>query len=551
MSEMINIRRLILSSSVFTSEPLLISIKIYKYFMRKILLILPVLVLIFSLHAYAVPQFINFQGRLVSSDATPITEPTLITFNLYDVPTGGTAIGNQIDKTINPDNNGTFSTTLEFNSSYFNESDRYLEVQVQGDLAMTPRQRISAVPYAYRAITAESLAGGIPMGPTGPTGTQGAQGPTGLQGLTGVMGPTGPQGTTGPTGPQGLTGAMGPTGPQGITGPTGPQGLTGAMGPTGPQGITGPTGPQGLTGVMGPTGPQGLTGAMGPTGPQGLTGVTGPTGPQGLTGVTGPAGPAGDITGSSPNFLKAANIYSIGNVGIGTTSPGATLEIAGQIKITGGSPAAGKFLMCDANGLATWQTLLPGSVTFTTTTGTFTVPAGITRIRVDVWGAGGTGGAGGGRTAFGAGGAGGGGGGGGYGQNFYNVTPSAQYTVTIGTGGSNFGGLISATNGSDGTAGKNGGSTPPINGLGGAGGTSSAPTNMSGTAGSDGTSNAPGGDGGTGGSGGLGGSGGALNTSGAAGGIPGGGGGGGGGDTVGGTAGAGGNGGRGQVIIYW
>lgn len=43
------------------------------------------------------------------------------------------------------------------------------------------------------------------------------------------------------------------------------------------------------------------------------------------------------------------------NVGIGTSAPTAKLEIAGQIKITGGSPGAGKLLMSDAGGLASWS----------------------------------------------------------------------------------------------------------------------------------------------------------------------------------------------------
>lgn len=50
-----------------------------------------------------------------------------------------------------------------------------------------------------------------------------------------------------------------------------------------------------------------------------------------------------------------------GNVGIGTTNPGAMLEIAGQIKITGGTPGLGKLLTSDANGLATWTTPLSSS----------------------------------------------------------------------------------------------------------------------------------------------------------------------------------------------
>lgn len=43
-----------------------------------------------------------------------------------------------------------------------------------------------------------------------------------------------------------------------------------------------------------------------------------------------------------------------GNLGIGTTNPGAMLEIAGQIKITGGTPGLGKLLTSDGAGLATW-----------------------------------------------------------------------------------------------------------------------------------------------------------------------------------------------------
>jgi len=48
-------------------------------------------------------------------------------------------------------------------------------------------------------------------------------------------------------------------------------------------------------------------------------------------------------------------INKSGNVGIGVTDPDAKLEVAGQIKITGGTPGAGKVLSSDANGLASWQ----------------------------------------------------------------------------------------------------------------------------------------------------------------------------------------------------
>ncbi len=55
-------------------------------------------------------------------------------------------------------------------------------------------------------------------------------------------------------------------------------------------------------------------------------------------------------TGGAPNGL----IVDQGNVGIGVPAPGAKLDIAGQVKIQGGTPGAGKVLTSDASGLASW-----------------------------------------------------------------------------------------------------------------------------------------------------------------------------------------------------
>ncbi len=70
--------------------------------------------------------------------------------------------------------------------------------------------------------------------------------------------------------------------------------------------------------------------------------------------------------GGNPSYINA------GNVGIGTSTPGAKLEVAGQIKIVDGTQGVGKVLTSDAGGLATWQ--VPGGSSLWTDGGTVIYP---------------------------------------------------------------------------------------------------------------------------------------------------------------------------------
>ena len=170
---------------------------------------------------------------------------------------------------------------------------------------------------------------------------------------------------------------IGPIGPPGPKGDIGATGPPGPAGPTGPQGATGPQGPKGDPGATGPAGAAGVPGAPGDTG---ATGPAGPAGPTGPTGPQGPAGPAGSSGG--------------------------------------------------LNGRQEFQS-----------SGTFVVPSGVSRLSVELYGAGGGG-------AIMRCNSGGGGGAGAYTSTILAVQEGQTLTINVGIGG--LAGAISATSGGNG-----------------------------------------------------------------------------------------------------
>ncbi len=81
-----------------------------------------------------------------------------------------------------------------------------------------------------------------------------------------------------------------------------------------------------------------------------------------LDGTPNPA-TIGQYNDGSLRFSGASNLVTpdmaiddAGNVGIGTASPSAKLELKGSLKIVDGTQANGRVLTSDAGGLATWQT---------------------------------------------------------------------------------------------------------------------------------------------------------------------------------------------------
>jgi hypothetical protein len=303
---------------------------------------------------------------------------------------------------------GTFSTINWATGS------KYLKVEMDasGGTNYVPlgTAELLSVPYALYANASGTPGATGATGPTGAAGTNGNNGTNGAAGATGSQGIQGVTGPTGPTGTQGLQGATGSAGNNGATGATGPQGIQGATGPTGAQGIQGTTGATGATGSAGATGAKGATGSTG-IGATGATGATGPTGAGSNLWTTGGSniyannntnvvvfdnnqqyslmGKVSATTAASDWLSPNAGIYGIshsnsyqagiygyvegsgvaneaGVVGAYSASifgglgyhDGTTAwagYFSGPVKITGGSPGAGKVLTSDASGGASWQ----------------------------------------------------------------------------------------------------------------------------------------------------------------------------------------------------
>ncbi len=130
--------------------------------MKKILLFASILVFFllsvsFSL-ATNIPQYLNFQGYLTDHSGNPLNGEFSITFSLYDSPSGGTPLWTET-QTVTV-TNGIFSVRLGSSSPLTLPFDKqyWLGVRLEGESSeMSPRQPLSSVAYAYRALTSESL----------------------------------------------------------------------------------------------------------------------------------------------------------------------------------------------------------------------------------------------------------------------------------------------------------------------------------------------------------------------------------------------------------
>ena len=88
------------------------------------------------------PLLLSEQGQLVDQEDIPIYDQVNVTFRLYQQPTGGQPIWQEVH-TLTPDD-GFFNVTLgeyaTINLEWINGAPLYLGIQVNTDPEMTPRE---------------------------------------------------------------------------------------------------------------------------------------------------------------------------------------------------------------------------------------------------------------------------------------------------------------------------------------------------------------------------------------------------------------------------
>ena len=109
----------------------------------------------------AAPELINFQGRVSDAAGVPLSGQYGVTFSVYDAQLGGNLLWSEHRGAVDV-NRGLFSVPLgelaaQAPSTVFTGGDQWLEVQLDGDTPMVPRQRIGSVAYSFHANVADEV----------------------------------------------------------------------------------------------------------------------------------------------------------------------------------------------------------------------------------------------------------------------------------------------------------------------------------------------------------------------------------------------------------
>jgi len=127
--------------------------------------ILTITVVLVTASLGQVPQKINYQGRLTDLETgEPITGEHDMTFRIFDVESGGTALWFE-DRNVTADTSGVVSVILGSTNpiDITFEGSLWLEVEVGGEV-LEPRRELVSVPYSLKAATSESAGNADSLG---------------------------------------------------------------------------------------------------------------------------------------------------------------------------------------------------------------------------------------------------------------------------------------------------------------------------------------------------------------------------------------------------
>jgi hypothetical protein len=121
----------------------------------------PLMIALFSIvpgsaSAVTVPQLVNIQGRLADDLGEPLLDGShQVIFSIYTAASGGAPAWTSTRNVTTLE--GVFGATLgesiALPDSVFENASLWLGLAVEADPEMTPRQRLTSVPYAFRTST--------------------------------------------------------------------------------------------------------------------------------------------------------------------------------------------------------------------------------------------------------------------------------------------------------------------------------------------------------------------------------------------------------------
>jgi Chaperone of endosialidase len=121
--------------------------------MKRLIVLLAAIIMVFSIVIADVPNYMNYQGKLTDDIGDPVADGQYnIVFKIYDQATDGITLWTSSPALANV-SNGLFSVQLgPFQDNLFTSSNEYwLSLMVESEPEMTPRTQILSAPMALAA----------------------------------------------------------------------------------------------------------------------------------------------------------------------------------------------------------------------------------------------------------------------------------------------------------------------------------------------------------------------------------------------------------------